>query len=105
MTTQLQKFMKKVSKMDKNDYTIKVYPISTNSKMFTQFHITLLDKEKGVYAEFINGERVRNLLDWMREFYDEINDYDEKRDNGNITYYFLADSFSVRLEFLSNRKE
>lgn len=101
MTTELQKFMKKVVKMDKSDYTLKVYPIATNSDIITQFHITLNDKA-GLYADFTDGEKVKNLLDWLREYYDEIDDYEEERDNGDITYYFHADNFSVRLEFLSN---
>ena len=103
MTTELQKFMKKVVKMDKSDYTLKVYPIATNSEMIVQFHITLIDcrKESKLYSDYANRDRVDNLLEWIEGYYDEMDDCEE--DSGDATYYFHADNFSVRLEFLSNQ--
>lgn len=102
----LQEFMKKVGKLSKKDYTIKVSPVATYTRMSTQFEITLIDynRETKQYKDYKDREKVDELIEWLNYYYDE-NTSDYIEDNEDNIFYFNADNFAVVLNYLSNQEE
>lgn len=100
--TNLQEFMKKVVKLNKKDYTIKVCPVAHYTKMITQFEITLIDwnRETKQYKDYKDRQKVDELIEWLDYYYDDYLEDEE----GNA-FYFYADSFAVVLSYLSNQEE
>ena len=101
MASELQKFMKKIAKMDKNDYTITLS--NADSYYLVEFDILLIDYSQTtkLYIDYINRKSVDNLVEWLGENCDTIESYG--KDDGNRRYYFEGvDDFVVNVAYLSN---
>ena len=101
MASELQKFMKKIAKMDKNDYSIEILPTKEKSEYSAQFHIVFVDydKESKVYRDYKNRDRVDELKEWLKEkcdYYEPVGYI-----NTNYIFYFDADKFVVSFEYMS----
>lgn len=102
MTTKLQKFMKKVTKMDKADYSINL--ISTKWLMTDtpDFFIVLndYDKEFSQYIDYVYRKGVDNLIEWLRENCDTYTHYGIEEECHR--FYFRKENFLVNVEYLSS---
>lgn len=99
MTNKLQEFMKKVGKLNKNDYSIEILRTKKKSEYSVIFHIIFIDYDEKlkVYRDYKNRDRVDNLKEWLEE---ECTQYEPKAHDKCI-YYFDADSFIVDIEYTS----
>ena len=105
MANELQKFMKKIAKMEKTDYTIEIRPVENSLEYLVEFHVVLLDydNEFKVPVDYENKDRVDNLTKWLKkgsDCYELLG-----RHKPYYRYYFDADKFIVSLEYLSCRYE
>lgn len=101
----LQKFMKKVTKLNKKDYTI-FLTNADEGDYLVEFDICLFDYNQAtkLYVDYTNRKSVDNLIEWLDENSDEIESYGE--DDGNRRYYFNGvDYFIVDVAYLSNLVE
>ena len=106
MANELQKFMKKIGKLDKNDYTIEIRPVENSLEYLVEFHVVLLDydNEFKVPVDYENKDRVDNLMMWLQKESDGY-ELSGRHKPYYYRYYFDADKFVVSLEYLSCRYE
>jgi hypothetical protein len=101
MATKLQKFIKKLSKLDKTDYTVTLCSPSEKSEYLPECCILLLDYNETTkeHVNYTNEMAVNNLIKWLYEkceIYDVYGNHAE-----NYYFYFHRENFAVRVECLS----
>ena len=107
--TMLKKFMRKLNKLDKEDYDITYFIIpiwdGDGDRKGLGFNVILNNcyyyKGKKVYKiGFGDLNGVENFQEWLGEHCDEIHNED---DDGAIKQYkFIEEGFMVRVSYLSN---
>ena len=105
MANKLQKFIKKLSKLDKTDYTVTLRPPSEKSEYMPECSILLLDCNEVTkrHIDYTNGMAVSNLITWLHEKCDIYDVYGKHAEN--YYFYFHADNFTVNVECLSYQEE
>ena len=102
MINKLQKFMKKVAKLNKLDYTIALSEVDSNYYL-AKFDIVLIDYSQTckLYVDYTDRKSVDNLIEWLGENCEIIESYG--KDDGNCRYYFEeVDGFVVDVAYMSN---
>lgn len=102
MTNKLQKFMKKIGKLDKNDYTIEIKSTEWLTTQIPDFFIVLkdYDEETSQYIDYTNRTAVDNLKEWLEENCTTYNHYGILKECRY--YYFRKEGFLVHVEYLSS---